>query len=56
MGGGSEDRADGLHPCIGRAWDRGGLEGGGVVDVYAGIEAVGDGVIIVHDVVEVVDG
>lgn len=54
--GGSEDGADGLNPCIGRAWDRGGLEGGGVVDIYAGIETIGNWIVIVHDVVEVVDG
>lgn len=54
--GGLEDGADGLNPRIGRAWDRGRLEGGGVVNVYAGVEAVGDGVVIVHDVIEVVDG
>lgn len=54
--GGSEDGADGLNPCISRTRDGGRLEGGGVVNVYAGIEAVGDGVVVVHDVVEIVDG
>lgn len=55
MVGGSEDGADRLNPCIGRAWHRGGLEGGGVVNIDAGIETIGDGIVIVHHVVEVVD-
>ena len=49
-----EDGGEGLQPCCGGAGHGGGLEGGGVVDVDAGVEAVGDRVVVVHDVVEVV--
>ena len=45
-----------MEPGRGRAGHRRRLQVGGVGDVDAGVDAVRDRVVVVHDVVEVVDG
>lgn len=52
----AEDGPDALHPGGGGAGNGGRLEARGVVDVDAGVDAVGDRVVVVDDVVEIVDG
>lgn len=53
---GPEGGGEGVEEGGGCGWDVGCAEGGSVVDVDCGVEAVGDGVGLVHDVVDVVGG